>query len=133
MDSPLPSPSNSTTQLPGTLAGPIRAGRNYIDELLIFQVSEETTKGLRPIRAILLNDNNLQVENYLFRVPVNVLRTSDHFRDMLDSSHVGDRSEGQTDDKPIILTGIAAKEMNHFLDVIFPRSVAFSQNQLNDI
>lgn len=61
-----------------------------------------------------------QVEKYLFRIPVNDLRLSEYFRDMLDSSHVGNEAEGKSDDQPIVLNGITGQEMWHFLEVFFP-------------
>lgn len=65
----------------------------------------------------------LQVEDELFRVPVNALRVSEHFRDMLDAEHTGSLGEGATDDNPIVLKGIAASEMQSFLDILFPALV----------
>ena len=52
---------------------------------------------------------------------MNVLRGSPYFRDMLDAEHTGQPREGHSDDQPIVLQGITAKELESFLDVIFAR------------
>lgn len=63
------------------------------------------------------------MEKYLFRIPVDVLRASEYFRDMLDSKHVGESGEGQSDEHPIVLEGITAREFKNFLDVLCARYV----------
>lgn len=68
------------------------------------------------------------MERELFRVPVNILRASEYFRDMLDAEHTGNPNEGMTDDNPILLLGITAAEMQSFLDVLFPTFVIILVN-----
>lgn len=46
---------------------------------------------------------------------------SDHFKEMFDSEHIGNQTEGQADDNPIDLIGITIQQFSNFLDVMLYR------------
>lgn len=104
-----------------------RAERHYFADLLVFQVSRSSRLGTVLFTSLTI----VQVEKRLFRVPVNILRMSAHFKDMFDSPHVGEKDEGQSDDHPILLSSITAMEMEHFLDFVQYGYAAFVLQDMN--
>ncbi|KAG8912375.1 hypothetical protein FRC01_005131, partial [Tulasnella sp. 417] len=56
------------------------------------------------------------VEDTLFHLPLRRLNQSQYFRDMMEEKNTGLEGEGNSDEKPIFLSGISAFEMASFLD-----------------
>ncbi|KAG8943471.1 hypothetical protein FRC03_002472 [Tulasnella sp. 419] len=86
-------------------------------------LGDETSSGLKHATHYRSSHTIFKVEETLFRVDKSVLCQFDTFREMFEGAgaHVKDSDEGGSDDKPIVLQGVTAFEMESLLYVIEAR------------
>ncbi|KAG8949417.1 hypothetical protein FRC03_000358 [Tulasnella sp. 419] len=86
-------------------------------------LEDETSSGLKHATHYRSSHIIFRVEETLFRVDKSVLCQFDTFREMFEGAeaHVKDSDEGGSDDKPIVLQGVTAFEMESLLYVIEAR------------
>ncbi|KAG8925638.1 hypothetical protein FRC02_009525 [Tulasnella sp. 418] len=86
-------------------------------------LGDETSSGLKHAAHYRSSHIIFKVEETLFRVDKSVLCQFDTFREMFEGAeaHVKDSDEGGSDDKPIVLQGVTAFEMESLLYVIEAR------------